>query len=219
SASLDVRKGDSEQVDYSASARVQRRTSRTRFFSDYQGIFNQTEGIETSNSHRVNSYFDIFHTRNFFWRPLFGEYFRDPFSNIKDSITVGCGVGYHFINTSKSELVFSPGLAYQHTTNVSVETGQDKDNSTPVLTVNTRYDTELTKRTDFNALYKFNVVNQESGRYTHNAKVALEFELTKRLDLDFSFVWDRIQEPKADEDGEVPAQDDFYFFCGIGFEL
>ena len=83
----------------------------------------------------------------------------------------------------------------------------------------TKFDTELTKKIDFNASYVFYIVNEKSGKYTHNVRAALEIELTRRLDLDLSFVWDRIQDPKPKDDGQVPDRDDFYFFFGIGFEL
>jgi len=219
SISLDVRGGNSDQTNYSTAANARRRTAGSRFSIDYLGIFNNTEGIETTNSQRISSYYDIFKTRKFYWRPVFGEYFRDPFSNIENSVTVGTGVGYHIIDTSKTEWDITPGLAYQYTQNVSVEAGQDPSNSTPALVVGTVYDTELTKMIDFNARYKFNIVNQESGKYTHHAVAALEIELTDKLDLDLSLVWDRIQDPKPKDDGRVPEQDDFYFFFGIGFEL
>jgi hypothetical protein len=39
---------------------------------------------------------------------------------------------------------------------------------------------------------------------------ALEIELTRRLDLDLSFVWDRIQDPKPEADGQVPEHDDYF---------
>ena len=219
SLGLDIREGNSDQIDYSASAHAQRRTSESRFFIDYLGIFNKTEGVETANSQRISSYYDIFKTRKFFWRPVFGEYFRDPFSNIQNRVTVGTGIGYHIIDTSKTEWDITPGIAYQYTQNVSVEAGQDTDNSTPTFVLGTNYDTELTKKIDFNASYRFYIVNQESGKYTHHAKAAIEIELTRRLDLDLSFVWDRIQDPKPEADGRIPNQDDFYFFFGIGFEL
>jgi putative salt-induced outer membrane protein YdiY len=219
SLGLDIRSGNSDQTNYNASAHAQRRTSGSRFFIDYLGVFNKTEGIETASSQRISSYYDIFKTRKFFWRPVFGEYFRDRFSNIQNRVTVGTGVGYHIIDTSKTEWDITPGLAYQYTQNVSVEPGQDTDNSTPAFVLGTVYDTELTKKIDFNASYRFYVVNQESGKYTHHASAALEIELTRRLDLDLSFVWDRIQDPKPEADGRVPNQDDFYFFFGIGFEL
>ena len=219
SLGLDVRKGNSDQLNYSTSAYAKRRTSASRFHIDYLGIFNKTEGVETANSQRISSYYDIFKTRKFYWRPVFGEYFRDPFSNIEYRVNVGTGIGYHIINTSKTEWDITPGLAYQYTQNVSAEAGQDTNNSTPAIVVSTKYDTELTKKIDFKALYKFDIVNQESGKYTHHVRTALEIELTRRLDLDLSFVWDRIQDPKPEADGRVPDQDDFYFFFGIGFEI
>jgi len=219
SLGLDIRAGNSDQINYSANAYAMRRTSASRFFIDYLGIFNKTEGIETANSQRISSYYDIFKTRKFFWRPVFGEYFQDRFSNIDHRVTVGGGVGFYIIDTSKTEWYITPGLAYQYTQNVSVEAGQDTNNSTPALVVGTRYDTELTNKIDFKASYRFNIVNQESGKYSHHAVAALEIELTRMLDLDLAFVWDRIQDPKPAADGRVPDQDDFYFFFGIGFEL
>ena len=139
--------------------------------------------------------------------------------NIEHRVTVGTGIGYHIIDTSKTEWDITPGVAYQYTQNASVEAGQDTDKSTPALVAGTTFDTELTKKIDFNASYRFSIVNQESGTYAHHAKAALEIELTRRLDLDLSVVWDRIQDPTPADDGRVPDQDDFYFFFGIGFEL
>ena len=219
SLSLDIRSGNSDQVNYNASAHAQRRTSSSRFVADYIGIFNKTEGTETANSQRISSYYDIYKTPNYFWRPVFGEYFQDRISNIEYRVTAGSGIGFRIINTSKTDWYIAPGIAYQYTQNVSAEAGQDTNNSTPALVVGTTYDTELTKKIDFNVLYRFNIVNQESGRYTHHVRAALEIELTKRLDFDLSFVWDRIQDPKHEADGRIPNQDDFYFFFGIGFKL
>jgi len=125
SLGLDIRRGNSDQTNYSTSAYVKRRTSAARFLIDYLGIFNKTEGVETANSQRVSSHYDIFKTRKFYWRPVFGEYFRDPFSNIEYRVTAGTGIGYHIIDTSKTKWDITPGLAYQHTQNVSVEAGQD----------------------------------------------------------------------------------------------
>ena len=100
-----------------------------------------------------------------------------------------------------------------------MEAGEDNSVSTPALVVSTEFDTELTKKTDFNVLYNFNVVNEQSGTYSHHAKASLEIEITGTLDLDLSLIWDRIQDPAPDEDGIVPEQDDLYFFCGLTFEL
>lgn len=219
SLGLDIREGNTNQINYSTSAYAKRRTSASRFYIDYLGIFNKTEGIETASSQRIGSNYDIFLKRIFFWRPVFAEYFKDRFSNIDNRVTLGTGIGYSIINTSKTDWDISPGLAYQYTQNVSVEAGQDRENSTPALVVGTNFETELTQNIDLNANYRFYIVNQESGKYTHHAMAALEIELTSRLDIDISFVWDRTRDPIPEADGRVPDQDDFYLFFGIGFEL
>ncbi|MCG6911248.1 MAG: DUF481 domain-containing protein [Deltaproteobacteria bacterium] len=217
--SVDIAAGNSEKEDYSANANFKRRTSLTRFYLDYRGIYSETEGVKTSNSHRANSYFDIFSTRRFFWRPVFAEYYRDSFANIAHRGTIGAGAGYTIIDTAKTEWLVSPGIAYMFTEFDSVQAGEDKSTSTPAFVFSTEFDTELTNKVDFNALYNFSVVNEESGRYTHTAKSGIEIELTGRLDLDLSIVWNRIQKPEPASDGRAPEKDDFYFFCGLTFEL
>ena len=44
----------------------------------------------------------------------------------------------------------------------------------------------------------------------------LEFKLTKRFDLDVSFIWDRIQNPTQESSGDVPQQNDFRLIIGLG---
>ncbi|MEN8244622.1 MAG: DUF481 domain-containing protein [Thermodesulfobacteriota bacterium] len=217
--SVDISEGNSENENYSANVTLKRRTSLTRFYFDYRGIYSETYDVKTSNSHRASSYFDIFSTRRFFWRPVFAEYFRDPFANIANRYLVGVGVGYTIIDTSRTEWLVSPGLAYMGTEFDSVEPGEDITTDTPAFVFSTEFDTELTDKIDFNALYNFYLINEDSGTYTHNAKAGIEIELTGRLDLDLSVVWDRIQDPEPDEDGIVPEKDDLYFFCGLTFEL
>jgi hypothetical protein len=48
---------------------------------------------------------------------------------------------------------------------------------------------------------------------------AFETELTRWLDFDVSFVWDRIQDPQPNSDGTKPEQDDFYLIVGLGIEF
>jgi len=217
--SVDISAGNTDKKDYSANLNLKRRTSLTRFYFDYQGIYSETQDVETSNSQRANTYFDIFSTQRFYWRPIFVEYYRDPFANIAHRGTIGTGGGYTIIDTARTEWLISPGVAYIYTQYDSVEQGEDDSASTPALVISTEFDTELTKRTDFNLYYSFNVVNEESGSYTHHTKASLEIELTGMLDLDLSLIWDRIQDPAPDENGIVPEQDDFGLYCGLTFEL
>jgi hypothetical protein len=216
SIGLNLASGNREQTQYTAIADIKRRTSKTRFVTDYLGNFTKTEGVQTVNNQRVNTYFDVFKTRRYFFRPIFGEYFRDPIKNIDSRVTLGAGMGYHIMDTSKTEWDVTGGLAYQTTRFESVEPGQDSSTSTPAFVAGTHFNRDLTKNVDFDFLYNFMIVNEASGTYTHHFVAALETELTGWLDFDVSFVWDRTKDPTAEADGTVPKPDDFYHSAQAG---
>jgi hypothetical protein len=219
SLGLNISRGNVEQLQYSAIANIKRRTSRTRFITDYLGNLTRTDDIETINNHRLNTYFDIFKTRKYFFRPFFGEYFKDPFRNINSRVTLGAGMGYHIIDTAKTEWDVAGGPAYQRTRFESVEPGQETSESTPAFVVGTYFERELTKTVDLNSRYEFQILNEESGTYTHHFIVSLETELTSWLDFDVSFVWDRTKDPTPEADGTVPKSDDFYLIFSLGIEF
>jgi len=216
---LTLTRGNTDQTQWSASADIKRRTSTTRFIIDYLGIFTKTEGETTINNQRVNTNFDMFKTRRFFLRPIFGEYFRDPISNISHRGTVGTGVGYLVIDTSRTEWELSGGPGYQKTWFDSTEVGQNSSESSLAFVAGTHFNIELTGSVDFDFRYDFQIVNKTSGSYIHRMVPALETELTDWLDLDVSLVWDRIQDPQPDADGIVPEQDDYYFIVALGIEF
>ena len=71
---------------------------------------------------------------------------------------------------------------------------------------------------DFDFNYSFNLVNKKSGTYNHHMIAALETELTSWLDFDISFVWDRTEDPRPEDDGTVPEKDDYYLIFSVGVE-
>jgi hypothetical protein len=219
SLGLNLSSGNTDQTQYSAIGNIKRRTAKTRFVTDYLGNFTKTGGVETINNQRVNTYFDIFKTRKYFFRPFFGEYFRDPLKNIDSRVTLGAGMGYYILDTSKTEWGVSGGLAYQTTRFESVQPGEVSSESTPAFVAGTHFTRELTKTVDFDFRYDFQIVNEESGTYTHHLVTALEIDLTSWLDFDVSFVWDRTEDPTSEADGTVPEQDDFYLIFGLGIEF
>jgi hypothetical protein len=216
---LNLTSGNTDQTQWSTIANIKRRTSKTRFITDWLGNFTRAEGIETVDNQRFNAFFDVFKTRKYYYRPIFGEYFRDPFSNIGSRVTVGAGMGYHIIDTSKTEWDVAGGPAYQRTQFESVQEGEDSSESTPAFVVGTHFNREVTKTIDFDFRYNFMIINEASGTYTHHFVPALETELTGWLDFDVTFVWDRIQDPQPEADGTVPEQDDFYLIFSLGIEF
>ena len=59
----------------------------------------------------------------------------------------------------------------------------------------------------------------EVGETTHHSVSTLSLELTKRFDLDVSFIWDRITNPKVGADGVQPKPDDFRLVVGLGVDF
>lgn len=218
SVGLNYTRGNTEEDDLSTTVNISRRTSATRLVFNYLANYSRTGGTDTVDNNRLNAYLDIFKTRKFFWRPVFGEYFRDPFQNIEGRYTAGTAVGYHFISTARTEWDATAGLAYQGTQFVSVLPGEDLNTATPVLSIGTLYDTNITKNIEFSISYAFNIVNEESGSYTHHSVTALETELTSWLDFDISFVWDKVKNPTANIDGTLPQSDDYWLTFSLGLD-
>ena len=66
---------------------------------------------------------------------------------------------------------------------------------------------------------KESITGEEAGRYIHHFVTGFDVDLTSLLDFNFSFVWDRIQEPRQNSDGTFPEQDDYRFILGLGFDF
>jgi len=217
--SINVRRGNTDQTDFTSKISAKRRTIDSRLLIDYLGNFTEVEDSRTVNNHRLNSNFDIFITRDLFFTPITGEYYRDPFQNIERRLNAGISLGYTIINTSESEWDISGGPAYQKTRFVSVQAGEPNTDSTATLGLGTRFDTELNDKVDLEGTYSVTLGDDKAGNYNHHAILTIETELTDKLDFDVSTVWDRVKSPVADATGEVPEKDDFRIMIGLGYDL
>jgi len=220
--SIDIKRGNTDQFDYTAKVGVKRRTSRSRFSLDYIGNISRTDGgtgvqVETLNNHRITADYNYYKTRYFFYNPVFAELFRDEFLNIKLRTQIGTGLGYTVIDDGTSELSFSGGPAFVKTDFVSVLPGENDSESTAALVLRTNYDTALSSTLDFIVKYNIQYGNEESGGYTHHTIATLENELTGKLDLDVSIIWDRISKPTEDAAGNTPESNDYRLTVGVTY--
>ena len=211
--------GNTEQTDYTAKVNIKRRTPENRFVLDYLGNYSRNNDQDTVNNHRVNTFFDLFLAKEYFVRPVFLEYYRDPFQNLDYRITVGVGGGYTIIDTPVTMWNVTGGPGYRWTKYDSVPAGQSQEVDTPALVLGTYYETTLTKTLDFNGSYDLSIVNEESGKYTHHAIATFSVALTDILDFDISFVWDRTESPQVRADGTTPKQDDFQLLLTFGVDI
>jgi hypothetical protein len=219
SLGTNVRRGNNDFVEYNMIAGLERRTANSRGFIDYIGTFNETEGEQTANNHRVNFTFDRFSGTRFFWRPLNGQYFRDPFQNISDQLTLETGLGYEILNSSKTEWEVYAGVGVTSVQRVSVEAGQDRKSRSPSSTIGMDLDTEITSWMDYLLSFQATFVDEASGQYQHHLLTTLSTDLIGDIDFDVSLVWDRTEKPPPDASGETPEKDDFRLLIGIGFDF
>ena len=82
-----------------------------------------------------------------------------------------------------------------------------------------RFDWNITKRIELTLEYRGQYTSRQVGETTHHSVATLSLELTRRFDLDVSFVWDRISNPKVGANGVQPQQDDFRLVVGVGVDF
>jgi hypothetical protein len=219
SLGTNIRRGNNDFVEYNTIAGLERRTANSRGFVDYIGTFNETEGEQTANNHRVNFTFDRFSASRFFWRPVNGQYFRDPFQNISSQLTLETGLGYELLNTSRTEWEIYAGFGGTAVERVSVEEGQEKNQRSPSSTIGTDFEMEITSWMDYLLSFQATFIDEKSGQYQHHLLTTLSTDLIGNVDFDVSLVWDRTEQPPPDSSGETPEKDDFRFMIGIGYDF
>ncbi len=220
--SLNIRSGNTDQLDYNTKFSAKRRTAKSRFLLDYIGNLSKTSDslgklVETINNHRVSTGIDVYATRYFFYQPIFAEFYRDPFQNIDQRITAGIGIGYTILDTGRFEWRINGGPAFVSTDFISVLPGEADRVETVALVFGTNFDAEVTSSVDFIFNYNIQASKPEAGGYTHHIIATFESEITGSLDFDISMIWDRISQPTKDDSGVAPQPDDYRLTVGVTY--
>ena len=234
SLGLAARSGNTNQSDLTGLFKLRRTTALTRFIFDYNGAYGTVEGANTTDAHSAGTSFDFFVTRRFFLRPVFADFFRDPFKNIQWRLTPGTGLGYRVFDEPKFDLDLDFGVGYQRTEFASLPTctldgtvidiyscfqQRDIPPSTAAVLVGLVFHSEPTSRLDFDGNYRFNMSVPETSDILQNLQLMLSVDLWKSLDLDVTFNWDRVENPVRESDGGLPKKDDFRLSVGFGFDF
>ncbi|MFV9616339.1 MAG: DUF481 domain-containing protein [Gammaproteobacteria bacterium] len=219
---LNVRSGNTDQLDYNSKFNAKRRTARSRVLIDYIGNISKTgneDGVltETINNNRLSVSDSIYATRYFFYTPIFAEYYRDPFKNIDQRTTAGIGLGYTIFDNGKYEWNVNGGPAFVSTKYLSVQPGEDQKIEVGAVVLATDFDAELSSALDFIFKYNIQAKEAEAGGYTHHMIATFESEITGRLDFDISMIWDRTSQPATDADGNTPEPDDYRLTVGVTY--
>jgi hypothetical protein len=219
SIGLSLQAGNTKQATETASAELARRTPATVIQLNYLGNFSEVSGAQNANNHRVNGFYDIRLNHDWFLRPVQVEYYRDQLANIAHRGTAGISLGYYVFDRPGLEWLISGGPGYQYTRFVEVEPGRSDTASTPAAVFQSSFKADITQRLTFIQTFGATFTGEEAGLYTHHAVSTLEFEVKRHLNLDVSFVWDYLQNPQTESNGNTPQRNDFRLNVGAGVKF
>ncbi|MEQ3635241.1 DUF481 domain-containing protein [Alcanivorax sp.] len=219
SAGANFRSGNVEQKDLNAKAELKRRTVKNNTRMSYTGNYSESESEKLANNHTASLTHDYRISHRWFLRPVQAEYYRDPFQNRESEWTVGFGAGYQIVETPKFDWAVSAGPGYQRTEYVDVGSGEDRIVSTPALLLGTNYDQDVIDNIDLQVDYQITITETKAGRAKHDFYMALDVDLTSRLDVRLAGTWKRIESPQPDSDGITPEKDDFTVTLGLALEI
>lgn len=219
-----IRSGNTDQSDLSVLARLNRETALTRLSNTYNAAFstgNDDTGnnTTTANNHRLNSAFDYYVSNRLYLIVPAMEVFADQFQNIQLRLTPSSGLGWDVLSMSKLSWSVSSAVGYQYTDRVSVEAGESGRSDDVAVILGTVLETDPTSRIEWDTNYAVQLIATDMGLTNHHLTSLLSVDLIGSFDLDVTFNWDRVEQPIADADGEVPQKNDYRLTVGLGFDF
>jgi hypothetical protein len=214
-ADYSLRDGNTDQVDLSGRLSINRRTATLRFLNDYRGVYGSQDNQKITNNHRATSSLDVFLTSRFYLTVPRIEYYKDEFKNLKHRVTTGGGIGYEFIRNQYMELDVGVGGAHQY--QESEDGGQKSDDFAGTLGVD--FDIDFPGGTELDNSYKAQVVATDLDKTSHHFESILSVDIWGPLDLDLTFMLDRIEKPERDGNGDRPDENDISIMAGMSIDF
>ncbi|MFQ3209077.1 MAG: putative salt-induced outer membrane protein YdiY [Colwellia sp.] len=143
----------------------------------------------------------------------------DELLNLEYRIHYGIALGYHIIDTSRTSWDVNLGPSYQKSKFLSVVDEVNSSEDSFGVTLGTDFTFEVTSDIDYDASYSVQVIDEASGGNIHHFQTGIEIDLTNDFDLDLTFYADRTENPKEDNDGEVPEKNDFRLVVALKYEF
>ncbi len=215
-ASAGLSEGNTDQFDASGGAGFKRDSGRTRWTGDYRGIYAEFDGSKNAENHRASTRFDVFLTSRLFIRVPFADYYRDEFQNVAHRSTNGVSIGYQVVRNDWLDWESSVGPAYQYTEFDSGE--EDHSHDATVVFLN-EFNFDLPGGTELDNLYRLNVVATDPDNTNHHFESTLSVDIWGPLDLELTYILDRIEKPERDGDGERPDSNDHRLLAGISLDF
>jgi len=217
-AGLNLRSGNTRQVDLQIKLNSVLRTAFNRFNFMYLGNFSRVHGTSIANSNNAVVSWNYFINYRMYIIPFAYDFVSDPFRNIRQQHTPTFGFGYELINTNAVEWDLLGGAGYRYLEYNSVEMGQNPFSQSVVLQLGTKVSADITDSTEVDFSYKVNFDLINLKNIVHNLSTQLYVDITNNLELDVMFAWSRVGDPERREDGSLPDKDDLSLTAGVSFE-
>jgi hypothetical protein len=216
---LTWRSGNSDQTDLTARLEVKRETALTRLLASYESAYSQVESEQVTDNQRLISYFAYFITTRTSLAAPIVELYRDRVRNVDLRTTVAAGVGYDIVDRPRVEWNVLGGAGYQQTRFASIEASEEGNTEDGALLFRTSLELDPIPDVDWDTTYSLIAVVSDWDKTSHHLSSVFSFEVWGPLDLDLSFIWDRIEKPAPDPNGDTPKSDDFQLTLGVSLEL
>lgn len=221
SLGMDVSSGNSNQLDYLMTAKVQRRTPYTRLRSDLTYNYSKSTQDEIdkviTNMTRLTSSMDWFYNGSVFFRLFDYEYYSDFQQNIKSRHSIGSSLGYHLIDNKRLQWDATIGPSYQLTSFNSDSIEEDEQSG--VIALSTLIEYKISSLIDFTLDFQMQFVEKESGKRNSHLKSGFEFEFTNDFELDLFFYLDRVAKPIAGISSGEPKPNDYRLVVSLGYNF
>ena len=214
-----IRSGNSDQVDYTARLGTMRRAVRDRTAFEYLGNITRINSEDTSNNHRVTLGWDRFLSKRLFLNLVGLEWYRDPFQNVANRWTVTAGLGYQILDTPRTTWSATAGPAWQSNDWDSVPPGDEDSVGSFALRIGTLFDHEFTGRSTSTPTTARSSPRRRPAATPTTSTRDWSIELIGDLDVNVTWVWDRVQDPRPLEDGSFPKKDDTRLVFGLGWSF
>ena len=82
-----------------------------------------------------------------------------------------------------------------------------------------RLDLDLPRDIELDNSDRLQLVATDLDKTNHHAESVLSIEIWDPIDLDGAFIFDRIEKPISDEDGNTPKSNDYRLVVGLSIEF
>ncbi|MHC4135513.1 MAG: DUF481 domain-containing protein [Planctomycetota bacterium] len=158
------------------------------------------DGSPTIDNHRFAGRWDLFLSKRWFATPISLDLFRDRFANIALQVTPGAGGGYRVVDTSKVEWELDLAAGWRFTEFESVIPGTPGQESTATIIPGTRLEWDITSDIEFKLSHFVQVGVPDTADTNQHLVMGFEFDLLEDIDLDITFQWDRVGQPRRRRD-------------------